>query len=497
MRRAGRFGFRLTESRPPARGAFEKCCNALRVGQHFAHMAKIFLCAILSLLALRASADGFTKLFDERAKCAVTVKFILEMEEDRTQIVLTGTLMNEEGVVLLPPGEIPNVPSRCFKDFRAFVHNGDADGYPAEFLGVENLVGFGFARIKGPLPDCMVACSKFERAKFETGQFLWGVGVASEENSYLPYCLRSYVSLRNPAQIEVGNMGGAIGGVGCPVFDSEGRIVGCALSRERVERLMILPDSNRLSVGLIGPNSAAIVSIADADAALGRIPKDPDGDPYGWLGIVGIRFLKKDVSKFLGISDKFGLVISDIIKDSPAQKAGLRKGDIIVGMNGKPLERLNSDNDSREKFVMALRAAKPGEKISLSVVREAGGQETVGVVMGESPRDSRKADFKYFRRLGFSIVESTMDDAIARRILDGLPDFPIVRFVKPNSPASSATPAPLSEGDVIREINSKPVKTYSEAVEILSKINADESAKEAVILAEGFRETKVVKIKLD
>ena len=90
-----------------------------------------------------------------------------------------------------------------------------------------------------------------------------------------------------------------------------------------------------------------------------------------------------------------------------------------------------------------------------------------------------------------------MNDAIARRILDGLPDFPIVRFVKPNSPASSATPAPLSEGDVIREINSKPVKTYSEAVEILSKINADEGVKEAVILAEGFRETKVVKIKLD
>ena len=90
-----------------------------------------------------------------------------------------------------------------------------------------------------------------------------------------------------------------------------------------------------------------------------------------------------------------------------------------------------------------------------------------------------------------------MDDAVARRKLDNDLNGAVVQFVRDNSPASSALPTPLAAGDLIKEINSEPVKTYAEAVEKLSKINDDESAKELVILSEDARETKVIRIKLD
>ena len=66
-----------------------------------------------------------------------------------------------------------------------------------------------------------------------------------------------------------------------------------------------------------------------------------------------------------------------------------------------------------------------------------------------------------------------------------------------SSPASSAQPNGLGQSEIIREINSVPVKSYRQAVEILSKINSDESAKDLVILSEDYKETKLLRIKLD
>ena len=86
---------------------------------------------------------------------------------------------------------------------------------------------------------------------------------------------------------------------------------------------------------------------------------------------------------------------------------------------------------------------------------------------------------------------------MARNMQKPVIDAPVVQFVKPNSPASSAQPNGLGSSEIIREINSVPIKSYKQAVEILSKINSDKSVKEMVILSEDYKETKLLRIKLD
>ena len=113
------------------------------------------------------------------------------------------------------------------------------------------------------------------------------------------------------------------------------------------------------------------------------------------------------------------------------------------------------------------------------------------------PKILREAEHSYFKRLGFSIREFLLDDAINRRIFDGKTDGAVVQYVKDNSPASSALPNRLVPGYILREINGVPVKNYAEAVDTLKKFNDDTSMKELVILAEDFSQTKVVRIKLD
>ena len=140
---------------------------------------------------------------------------------------------------------------------------------------------------------------------------------------------------------------------------------------------------------------------------------------------------------------------------------------------------------------------KKGDKIKLSVIRGADAPKDFEITLGESPKTIRQSKTKYFKRIGFSIREFLLDDAIELKAISKKIEQPVVKYVKPNSPAQSAMPSKLAVGDIIKEINSKPIKNYAQAVEELKKINDDASVKSLVILAEDFKETKVIRIKLD
>ena len=215
------------------------------------------------------------------------------------------------------------------------------------------------------------------------------------------------------------------------------------------------------------------------------------------MGLIDLQILKSDVAKYLGLEKKSAFVVSEIVKDSPAEKSGIKKGDIITGYNGKPIERLRNDSATLSNFWLSLAKSKPGDRIKLEIISGNSAPRELEVVLDQSPKTFRQSKFKYFKRLGFSVREFLLDDSIARKTFRRGDDMAVVQFVKPNSPASSAVPAALRQEDLIKEINSIPVKSYAHAVELLEKLESDKSAKEVVILAEDFSETKVIRVKLD
>lgn len=461
-------------------------------------MSKIIANIILSFFALNLCAANFTEMFKERAKCVVAIKYSVELEEDRQQIFTSGILVNKDGLVVLPSTEIPTINPKCLKDFKAYIEGGNEDGYPMTFLGEDNVTGVKYLRIKGGAPSGMRPYSDFEKGVFEIGEQIWGVAIENEVLSFQTACLRGYVSSKDFRPLEMGVSQAPVSGLGAPVFNAEGKMVAWALGDASFGRVLIFKDGRAQVSILQNGVSNLFLTMEEFEKIIKRIPSDPSGDPCGWMGIVGLQVLKKDVSKFLGLNDKCGLVVSDIITGAPADKAGLKKGDIIIGLNGKNLQRLKSDQASQDYFTMKLRETKPKDTVTLKIVRDAKAPQEVKVTMADSPKDVRKCEIKYFKRLGFSVTEFTMGEAIGRRMLDvKVPDAAIVRFVKPNSPASSATPSALRRGDLIKEINSKPVKSFADAVKIFQSLNDDEKVKELVILAEDYRETKVVRIKID
>ncbi len=110
----------------------------------------------------------------------------------------------------------------------------------------------------------------------------------------------------------------------------------------------------------------------------GDLPPPPWHADSGYLGVM-LQDLSPAMAKALQLGDQSGVLVSDVVDDSPAAKAGLQDGDVIVAFAGKPL----SDYDS---LTAAVRAAKPGEKVDVTVLRD-GKKKTIKVELGEREDD--------------------------------------------------------------------------------------------------------------
>ncbi|MBE0567748.1 MAG: PDZ domain-containing protein [Krumholzibacteria bacterium] len=95
----------------------------------------------------------------------------------------------------------------------------------------------------------------------------------------------------------------------------------------------------------------------------------------GYLG-VRLQDLTPAMVKALQLGDQAGVLVSEVVDESPAAKAGLQDGDVIVAFAGKPLSDYSS-------LTAAVRAGKPGDKVDVTVLRE-GRKQTIQVELGEA-----------------------------------------------------------------------------------------------------------------
>ncbi|PJA26199.1 MAG: hypothetical protein CO189_11895 [candidate division Zixibacteria bacterium CG_4_9_14_3_um_filter_46_8] len=128
----------------------------------------------------------------------------------------------------------------------------------------------------------------------------------------------------------------------------------------------------RLNWVLIG---ALLLTGAIFLPALASDSPDKESSGKGWLGVY-IQDIEDDMSEALNLKSKKGVLVGDVINDSPAEKGGIKSGDIIVKFNGKSSD---DENDLRE----SIASTKPGEEAQIVVLRD-GKEKTFSVEMGES-----------------------------------------------------------------------------------------------------------------
>lgn len=182
---------------------------------------------------------------------------------------------------------------------------------------------------------------------------------------------------------------------------------------------------------------------------------------WGWLG-VRIRDLSEqemeDISKRFGLREGFGAVIVEVIKETPASEAGLLNGDLVVAFRDRPVV----DTRSLQR---AIASTTVGETVRLTVLRREEGRRPVQVKVGAMP-DAVAAE-RVAAEYGFLVRDPEGQPELGGARPSAVPSVAVVL------PRSRAERAGLQVGDVLTEVNGRPVLTLDAVREALLAAGAD------------------------
>ena len=459
----------------------------------------IGFCILLAALCLPSASFGardLPDLFAERVKSCVAVEFLIETELDRQPVTVLGACIDANGTIILPSSAIGSrVSVRQLKDFKVYRPD-HATAYAAEYLGQDVLTGWHFVRAEEKLRAELVPLTAWARSGTSDPRLadeVWSIGLRGKDEDFRPYLLLSRVGIIQPMPQLTAVAASEIGGPGLPVFNRTGALVGLTLNSYGQNFLLFSRRDRGLPVVLVNAEESSVFLFArEVLPYLGRIPRNVSGRPLPWLGTFGLEPVDPEVARFLHIEDQSALVVSEVLENSPAEKAGLKGHDIIVALDGRPLPRFRPEQVVETYLERAIDRHLPGDVLSLAVLRDSQRIE-LNVTLGEEPKIIREASRQYFERLGITVREFLYGDGIARRVKVASQAGVIVDFVKPNSPAAVGE---LAADDWIREIDGREVRTYADAIDALAAIETDQNRAEFVLLTSRGSETAVRRVKL-
>ncbi len=251
--------------------------------------------------------------------------------------------------------------------------------------------------------------------------------------------------IQTDASINPGNSGG-------PLFNLNGEVVG-------INTAIFTQSGGNIGIGFAIPINMAR-SITSQLKEKGRVVR-------GWLGVV-IQTVTPEIKEKFDLETTEGALIGEVTKDSPAERGGLKRGDVIIRFDGKKVEEMNT--------LPPMVAETPvGKEVEIVVIRK-GEEETLKVKVGELEEEARVAATavpEIEETFGLSVQELTPElaESLSLKGEKGV----VVSGVRRGSPASEAG---LQRGDLIQEIERQPV----EGMDDYERIMRESASKEQVLM---------------
>ncbi|MBQ7170603.1 MAG: Do family serine endopeptidase [Synergistaceae bacterium] len=351
------------------------------------------------------------------------------------------------------------------------LEDGSKKTYPAKILGNDPTYDLAVIKIEpdGNLPVLELGDSD----AVEVGEFVIAIGnpfgfeqtvtagvISAKNRSIHAQDVNFDDFLQTDAAINPGNSGG-------PLLNMAGEVVGINTA--------IIPYAQGLGFAI--PVNKAKEIIGDL-VSYGRVKR-------GWLG-VSVRGITPEMAKAYGVKGSDGAMINDVFKGDPADKAGIKRGDVVVEINGQKVKDAND-------FVSKVRTLAPNSVARLQVVRK-GKKLTFNVKLAErnskgdgsveSSGKSEKPDEKssgYDALKDFGISEvSPLTESLKRKYrISSDSEGLVITGIDQNTQASSD--GEIREGDLIVEVNGHEVKSASDA----AKAAGDDSSIVLMIEREG------------
>ncbi|MFZ1135677.1 MAG: Do family serine endopeptidase, partial [Candidatus Korobacteraceae bacterium] len=252
--------------------------------------------------------------------------------------------------------------------------------------------------------------------------------------------------IQTDAAINQGNSGG-------PLVNARGEVIG-------INTFLISPSGSFSGMGFAIPTQIVQPTV-DSLVRYGKVS-------HSYIG-VGITDVTPENSKFFDLKDANGAVISEVQPDSPGARAGLKVGDVIVGLDGKKVAGAG-------ELQAQVSEMRPGTKVTLDVLRD-GKSMNVPVTLEELGSKDKTEELNASAdngkpRWGVGIADLTSDvreQLQAPSTLKGA----VIQRVQPGSPAEEAG---LQPGDVIQSVDRKPTPTAADVQKALSSVPKGQDA---------------------
>ena len=268
------------------------------------------------------------------------------------------------------------------------------------------------------------------------------VGRSLPNENYVPF-------IQTDVPINPGNSGG-------PLFNLDGEVVG-------INSQIYTRSGGFMGVSFAIPIDVAM-DVSNQLKAGGKVSR-------GWLGVV-IQEVNKDLAESFGLDKPAGALVAQVQDGGPAAKGGLQVGDVILSMNGQPIE-MSAD------LPHLVGALKAGEKASLEVIRE-GKRKTVDLTVGAIPDEGKEMDIskadgveRSSNRLGISVVELSDEQKKANDLKGGV----VIKDVQ-DGPAALIG---LQPGDVITHLNNQAITSAAQFSDIAKALPKNRSVSMRVL----------------
>jgi len=245
--------------------------------------------------------------------------------------------------------------------------------------------------------------------------------------------------LQTDAPINQGNSGGAL-------VNTRGELIG-------INSQILSPSGGNIGIGFAIPSNMA-KNVMQQLSAGGKVRR-------GMLG-VGIQPITSDIASALNIKTEDGVLVNSVEPGSPAERAGIKTGDVITALNST---RVNDPNALRNRVASTM----PGTEITMSILRD-GKEQQMRATLAELPAQGATAVANPGApearggRLGVSVEPLTADAAAQLGLPAGTQGLRITN-VDPSGPAGTAG---VRAGDVLLQVNRQPVRSVADVTAALT-----------------------------
>lgn len=428
----------------------------------------LIACTVLALAALPTFGQDPAGMFlSDAAEWAdgalAQFRYRVRSEALESEPVVSGlAVCIEPSGVFMTTDIDPRLPVNMLEDFEIVMPGVDGETIPAELMGIDPASGLGFVRTTGE--RTFKAIRFRSSAGLEVGQPVGSAGLLTVDPALPKYMGLAYVS--STARLPVRHVyvtGGKLTGIGSPVFDTEGYAIGLVKDQLYVSYQTPSQQGGSARLPLQGRQETSFFTpVEEFIHVLENVPTGGAVRRPPWLGVGNFEQVTEETAKLYNISGP-AIMVDKVVEGHPADRAGLRGRDIILAVDGEPVERLGSPSLTAQNFVRRIERMQVGETIELTIRR---GQETrtVEVELAATPKLPAEAERYVSRELGFIVREKVMLD----RYLGDSPTAEVPGLVVLQvGERTVAARDGLQNGDLITQVNSTDVTTVSRLREVL------------------------------